>query len=62
MLRPTKEYGGADVNLHTSQSDFEVEMFFVASCSLLESHVIGLSESLNPFFYRESNPTLPTRC
>jgi len=30
---PTKVYGGADVNLHTSQTDFEVEMFFVASCS-----------------------------
>ena len=34
MQRPTKVYGGADVNLHTSQSDFEVEVFFVASCSL----------------------------
>jgi len=57
MQPPMKVYGGTDVNLHTSQSDFEVEVFFVASCSLCSRKPCYMTFwILNPFFLSRIEP------
>jgi len=56
-MGPTKVYGGADVNLHISQSDFEVEVFFVTSCLLFSRKpCYRTSGSLNPSFLSRIEP------
>jgi len=59
MQPPMKVYGGTEVNLHKSQSDFEVEVFFVASCSLCSRKPCYMTFwILNPFFFIENRTPL----